>query len=141
MLIALITDYLDGLAAVKLDAKSSFGEQADRVSDATLAGVGLLGLIIAGLLPWVIIVPFFAIAAYIEYERHIGFENKSFNVIGSILPVIALFIGWFLTLFTFAYQAYGWDWYYLPLTLLILIILGYFKRHRLKFWLSKRQVP
>ncbi|HSD55824.1 MAG TPA: CDP-alcohol phosphatidyltransferase family protein [Candidatus Saccharimonadales bacterium] len=134
MLVALLTDFLDGLAAKKLHAQSKLGGHIDRVADFLLAGMGTLGLIASGVLSaWILLfcIPAAIFVGYVKFLTRAG--TKLYRVT-SALSVITLFSFWTLILWCLLAKAYGWSWLYPVITLTLLCIAARLKRHRLRAW-------
>lgn len=135
VLIALLTDFLDGLAAKKLHAESVLGGHIDRVSDFLLAGFGTLGLVIGAhwLSLWILAfcIPASVFVGYVKFLTPSG--TKLYDVT-SALSVTLLFAIWIGVVWGYATQAFGWSWGYVPITIAVLLIAASGKRHRLAAW-------
>lgn len=133
---ALLTDFLDGLAAKKLDAKTDFGETFDALADGTLVGAGVLGLGLAGELSWWVVAAVVAAMLAIGSDRLVPGWTKQDVVWRKVLSVGSLFIAWIGLAWFFAALAFGWEWWYVAVTVAIGVIASLLKRHRWKAWLG-----
>lgn len=134
---ALMTDFLDGLAAKKLNAKSKFGEQLDPLADSSLVVAGMVGLSVTGHLAWwfTAAILLFGLTVGNQYlVRPTSFRGK---VVQKIAAVSCLFIAWTGIAWFFAALAFGWSWWYVLCTLLVLLSAAALKRHRLSAWLGR----
>jgi phosphatidylglycerophosphate synthase len=132
--IALSTDFFDGLAAKKLHAQSIIGGHIDRIADFTLTGMGILGLIGAQVLsPWALAFCL-PVSAAIGYVKFLTPTKTKLYRITSAVSVIALFSLWTFIGWSLLWKAYGWSWVYPPVTLILLAGAARLKRHRLKAW-------
>lgn len=136
LLIAFTTDFLDGLAAKKLNAQTELGKQLDRYTDGTLAGAGLLGLAVAGVTAWWVLPAAALISGFLAHERVFWPKKGQIHQLRPALSVSFMLIVWIGIWWAYASQAYGWSWLYVPITLLIFGIAGLLKRHRLRAWLG-----
>jgi cardiolipin synthase len=136
LVIALLTDFLDGYAAVKLRAHTHFGEQLDPVADFALAASGMLALIIAGDFPvWaggIMLVPALAVG-YINFFTP---KQSGLHRMHHLFSVPYLFAVWTVVAWYFAAQAYGWSAWYVVITLVLLVVAAIPKRHRLRSWFA-----
>jgi CDP-alcohol phosphatidyltransferase len=134
LLVALVTDFLDGLAAKKLNAQTSLGATLDSVSDFILAAAGVTGLVLSGNFPvWVGLVMLLG-AVFVAFERWVWRAPRLVRQIRPMLSVLYLFATWVYVVWAYAAQAYGWRWWYVPLTIIIIIGVGLKKRHRVRAW-------
>jgi phosphatidylglycerophosphate synthase len=138
---ALITDFLDGLAARKLGAFSKIGEDLDAYSDASLVVSGMLALSITGHLPWWITISVLAIGVGVGLERFFVHRPAGLMIFFKVISVGGLFVEWTAIAWMFATQAYGWSWWYVLLTLVTLAICASLKRHRIYAWLHPKVLP
>lgn len=129
-LLAILTDFLDGLAAKKLNAHSKFGEEFDRYVDTLSALLGILALAIGGYYPWWIIIIVLC-QGVIQAALHFSKWKPR-----TIFEVFGLFVAWVGIMWSFAYLAYGWSWLYVVLTFAILSVAGLLKKHRLSLWVK-----
>jgi phosphatidylglycerophosphate synthase len=135
ILAALITDFLDGLAAKKLRAESVIGGHIDRVSDFLLAAMGTLGLIAgANIVSWWWVVPAFAVSGFVGYVKFFLPEDHKVRRITNIFSVTILFGTWIFIVWGYGWQAFGWSWWYAPITLALLVSAARLKLHRLRYW-------
>jgi phosphatidylglycerophosphate synthase len=135
ILIALITDFFDGLAAKKLRAESVLGGHIDRVSDFLLAAMGTIGLIAgAGILSWWLVPPALAVSGFVGYVKFFLPEERKVRRITSIFSVAILFATWIFIVWGYGWQAFGWSWWYVPITLILLVSAARLKLHRLRYW-------
>jgi phosphatidylglycerophosphate synthase len=133
--VALLTDFLDGLAAKKLNAQSVLGGHIDRVSDWTLSFFGLLSLVVyADVLGLWLLAVGLPLSAFIGYVKFLTREGSRLYRLTSVFSVIILFVTWSFIVWGYLWQAYGWSWAYPPITILLIVIAARFKKHRLKAW-------
>ncbi|HEV2413141.1 MAG TPA: CDP-alcohol phosphatidyltransferase family protein [Candidatus Saccharimonadales bacterium] len=131
---ALMTDFLDGLAAKLLHAESPIGGHIDRVSDFLLCAGGISGLVFShNLALWIglTMLGFGILAGIIIFFVP---TTNTLNRFHSALAVPFLFSVWTLIAWDYATLAFGWKWQYIPLTIAILSLGGMLKRHRLAAW-------
>ena len=133
LLTALATDFLDGLAAKKLNASSTFGEQFDALTDSFVVIAGMLSLSITGHLAWWLTVAVLMTGLVIGSDRI--FDQPLWRW-RAVLAVACLFVAWVGIVWFYASLAFGWSWLYVLLTVVVLILCGIFKRHRIKAWLG-----
>jgi phosphatidylglycerophosphate synthase len=139
--LALITDFLDGLAAKKLNAYSKLGEELDPIADASLVVAGFLALSVTGNLDWWITILVFVIGGGVGMERFIVRRPVWALVFFKILSVGGLFIEWTVIAWMFAALAFGWSWVYVPIALAIIGGSALLKRHRIRSWLHPESPP
>jgi phosphatidylglycerophosphate synthase len=134
VVIALATDFLDGLAAKAFDAHTKLGEQLDPIADFSFAAAGMAGIIFTGGLPlWVgllMLVP----ALYVGYIKFFLATDQKIRIMQPMFSVPYLFAVWTVVTWYYAAQAYGWAWWYVPAALLVLLLAALPKRHRLRTW-------
>lgn len=135
ILIALLTDFLDGLAAKKLHAISTLGGHIDRVADFLLCVGGGFGMVVGGhvltlQLLWLVI----PLSAFIGYTKFFLPEEHRLRQVMSIVSLTVLFATWSLITWGYLWKAFGWSWAYPTLTLVIVAIAARLKKHRLKAW-------
>lgn len=135
LLAALATDFLDGLAAKKLQAITSFGEQFDALTDSFVVVVGMLSLGLTGHLSWWAILAILAAGFAVGSDRF--FKQPVWRG-RALLAVACLFMAWIGIVWSYASLAYGWSWLYVILTILILAGCGIFKRHRIASWMNNK---
>jgi len=135
LLAALLTDFLDGLAAKKLHASSTFGEQLDALSDSFVVVVGMLSLSLTGHLSWWITVTTLTAGLAVGSDRIFSQPLWRWR---TLLAVACLFIAWVGIVWFYAYLAFGWSWLYVVLTVIILVGCGIFKRHRIRTWMGQK---
>jgi len=133
--LALGTDFLDGLAAKKLNAATKFGTQLDRLADAAISGGSLIGLALAGLFLWWGVALAGCIAVFLAEERVFPFKTGWLHHRRPVFSIMYLFSVWIFVSLMYISQAYGWHWWYALLTLLTLATTASLKRHRLRAWL------
>lgn len=136
VIIALVTDFLDGLAAKKLNAYSKFGERLDPLADFTLAAAGIAVIIVSGDIPWWVGLVMFAPAVYIGYAKFLLPADNKVHSMQPMFSVPYLFVAWTVTAWYFATRAYGWSWWYVVLTAVVLAWSALLKRHRLRAWFA-----
>ena len=135
LVLALITDFLDGLAAKKLHAESTLGGHIDRVSDFLLAASGVAGLIVgAHTLPIWTLYAAVPVSGFIAYVKFFLAEETLVRRITSIFSLSLLFVAWIYIAWGFLTEAFGWSWAYPPVTFVLLATAGLLKRHRLRAW-------
>jgi phosphatidylglycerophosphate synthase len=135
VLIALLTDFFDGLAAKKLHAESVLGGHIDRVSDFLLAALGGMGLIFgADLLPAWVLLPCGVVAVFVGYVKFVLPEEHRLRLIVNPISVTLLFAAWIIVVWGYGWQAFGWSWLYIPITLALLVSAARLKLHRLRYW-------
>jgi len=137
---ALLTDFFDGLAAKKLNAKTRLGEELDGFADSVLVATGLTSLSYAGHLSWWFTTVVLAVGAIIgsdRVHRLFGGQRKKNETWRLPVAVTCLFLAWIGIVWYFASLAFGWSWLYVPVTTVVLFILASLKRHRLRTWLGK----
>lgn len=133
-LIALSTDFFDGLLARKFHWETKFGATLDDWSDLTLATAAFLGITLGGASPVLVLVGTGAIGLINHYIRWHAAQLPTIAKFSTLMEVSELFVGIVYLSWSFATLAYGWAWWYVPLTLIILIILAILKRRRLRVW-------
>jgi phosphatidylglycerophosphate synthase len=136
LLLALCTDFLDGLAAKKLNAKTRLGAILDPLTDFLLAAAGVAGLVFAGLFPlWgglVMLAP----SLLIGYVKFFLPEKSNIRMILPMFSVIYLFGTWIFVSWAYASQAWGWSWWLIPATFVLVTVLLLKKRHRVREWFA-----
>lgn len=133
---ALTTDFFDGLAAKKLHAESKIGAHFDRVSDFTVACLGMLALALGAntvslQLLW-LAVPLTLYIGYVKFFR--ADETTALYRWTSVVSILLLFGSWIFVLWGFAAEAFGWSWWYPFATFVLLTVAALLKRHRLRSW-------
>lgn len=135
-ILALLTDFFDGLAAKKLNAYSKYGDKYDSAADGILAASGVIGLSAAGALPWGVTI-FVLAAGFIMGSRHYWPAWKQIKTVAlEMTAKVCLFVAWAGIAWFLAALAYGWHWWYVPLTGATILVLASLKRHRLRAWLG-----
>lgn len=132
--IAVSTDFLDGLAAKKLDAHSKIGAQLDRLADFMVSGSGLIGLAIAGLISWWVVLFTPVVAVFLAEERVFVPKTGWLHRRRPVLSITYLFSVWVFIVWMLMTQAYGWHWWYVPATVALLLGSASLKRHRMRAW-------
>lgn len=140
-LFAVLTDFFDGLAARKLNAYSAFGEVLDPLADSSLVVAGMVGLSLAGHLPWWLTGFVLLFGLLVGGRRVYKATSHRGIVMQKVASVACLFIAWTGIAWFFAGLAYDWSWFYAPLTLLILAVAASLKRHRLRAWFGIDPAP
>jgi phosphatidylglycerophosphate synthase len=143
ILAALVTDFFDGLAAKKLHAESTLGGHIDRTADFLLAALGGIGLVAGtGIISWWWLIPPLTFSAYVGYVKFLLPEDNKLRRITNIFSLTVLFGIWIFIVWGYGWQAFGWSWWYVPVTLVLLISAARLKLHRLRYWfgwlMSKR---
>lgn len=135
LLIALATDFFDGMAAIRFDAVTVLGSHFDRVADFLLAFLGLLGFILgtAFVSVWWM-VPILILALFVGYVKFFVSPRKHLYKLTTSCSVLLLFGAWLFTALAYASQAYGWSWWYLLVTGIVLLYAASLKPHRLDAW-------
>ena len=136
LVVALTTDFLDGLAAKKLQAQTKFGEELDPLADSSLVLAGMVGLSATGHLSWWFTGAVLLFGLTVGNERLYKASSPRGRSIQKVTSVSCLFLAWTGIAWFFAYLAFGWTWAYLPITVLLLALSASLKRHRLRAWLS-----
>jgi phosphatidylglycerophosphate synthase len=140
LFIALCTDFLDGLAAKKLNATTKFGAQLDRKADAIISCGGLVGLALAGLLTWWCVVLAPLIALFVAEERFFRPKTGPLHRVRPLISIAYLFTVWTYLVWMYLSQAYGWHWWYVALTLAFIGGSALLKKHRLRaMWEANRK--
>lgn len=134
--VALVTDFLDGLAAKKLNAKSDFGAQLDPLADSSLVVAGMVGLSATGYLSWWFTGAVFLFGLTVGNDRLWRAKTDRGLAIQKVASVICLFLAWTGIVWFFASLAFGWTWLYVPITVLVLLLSASLKRHRIRAWLG-----
>ncbi len=132
LLAALSTDFLDGLAARKLNATSTFGEQFDAITDSLIVVLGVLSLGITGHISWWTVATVFVIGLAISSDRL--FDQPTWRW-RAVIAVASLFVAWIGIAWFYASLAYGWSWFYVPITVFALTGCGLLKRNRIAVWI------
>lgn len=136
VVIALLTDFLDGLAAKLLHAQTKLGEHLDPIADFSFAAAGMAGIIFTGALPlWVGIVMLVP-ALYVGYVKFFLHQDQKIRIMQPMFSVPYLFAVWTVVTWYYAAQAYGWSWLYVPAALILLLLSAIPKRHRLRTWFA-----
>ena len=138
LVVALATDFLDGLAAKKLHAQTDLGRQLDRRADAVISAGALIGLALAGLVSWWVIVIAPLIALFLAEERFFPFKTGRLYRLRPAVSVSYLFSVWIYLGLTYLSQAYGWRWWYVAVAVVILAGSASLKKHRLRAWLNQQ---
>jgi len=136
LFIALVTDFFDGLAAKKLHAQTKLGTQLDRRADAMISGGGLIGLATGGLFPWWGVVAAPLIAAFLAEEHLFVPKTGWLHDHRPLWSIMYLFSVWTYLSWAYLTQAYGWHLWYVPVTIVALLISASLKRHRLRAWFA-----
>jgi phosphatidylglycerophosphate synthase len=136
IVVALITDFLDGLAAKAFDAASPLGEHLDPVADFSFAAAGMAGIIFTGGAPLWVGVLMLAPAIYVGYVKFFLAKDNKIRILQPMLSVPYLFTVWIVIAWYYAAQAYGWAWWYVPIALVVLCMAAIPKRHRLRSWFA-----
>ena len=134
--LALATDFIDGYAAIRLHARTRLGELLDPVADFTLAACGVLVIIISGDLPFVLGAVMLTPALAVGYVNFCTPKASNIHRLHHFFSVPYLFVVWVGVAWYFATQAYGWAWWYVALTILLLLLAALPKRHRLRAWFT-----
>jgi phosphatidylglycerophosphate synthase len=137
LIIALLTDFFDGLAAKKLNVRTKFGEEFDPFADSSLVIAGFVALTVTGHTPLWATVAVLLSGALIGSD-HVFPAKKRGNSspLRTICAVAGLFMAWIYIAWNYATQVFGWRWWYVALTVFILLICALFKRHRLRTWMG-----
>ena len=136
LMVALVTDFFDGLAARKLNAYSKLGELLDPLADSSLVVAGMVGLSLTGHLSWWFTGFVLLFGLLIGSKRLYRAKSPRGVVAQKIASLSCLFIAWTGIAWYFAALAFGWSWLYVPLTIFILTVAASLKRHRLRAWLG-----
>ena len=132
--IALTTDFLDGLAAKKLNAITKLGTELDRFADMLISAGALIGLALSGLLSWwvILVAPF--IAVFFAEDRFFWPKRGLWYRLRPLLSVGYLFAVWVYAVWMYLAQAYSWHWWYVAATILFIGTSAMLKKHRLRAW-------
>lgn len=133
-LAALTTDFLDGLAAKKLNARSHLGGELDPYADSSVVIAGLVSLSASGQLSWWFVLGVLAVGAAIGSDRILPGQKS--GPLRSVAAVASLFIAWIGIGWMYAGLAFGWSWWYVLLTAGVLGGCASLKRHRIRAWLA-----
>jgi phosphatidylglycerophosphate synthase len=135
IVVALFTDFLDGLAAKKLHAESTLGGHIDRVSDFLLCVGGGFGLVIgAQVLTLQLLWGIVPLSLFIGYTKFFLPEDHLLRRVVAIFSLMLLFVCWSLIVWGYLWKAFGWSWWYPALTLVAILVAARLKKHRLKAW-------
>jgi len=134
---ALASDFLDGLAARKLHAATKLGELLDSLADGWLVSCGLIGLSAAGHLSWWVTGAAIATGVAVQAERRILRQKvRASATAKKMFAIVCLFVAWTFIILKMAALAYGWQWWYAALLVLVFAVAASLKRHRLRAWLA-----
>ena len=133
LVVALSTDFLDGLAAKKLNAKSKLGAELDGLADSAIVVTGMLSLSITGHVAWWFTAVILGIGMAIGSDRVL---NQPVWKWRAAVAVVCVFISWIGIIWFYADLAFGWSWVYVPFTIAVLAICASLKRHRIRAWLG-----
>jgi phosphatidylglycerophosphate synthase len=133
ILAAITTDFFDGLVARKFNVASKFGEEFDAITDSLIVTLGVLGLGITGQISWWLLAAIFAASLVISSDRIFNQPDWPWR---TMLAVSSLFVAWVGIVWFYASLAYGWSWFYIPMTILVLVICALLKRKRIAVWLK-----
>lgn len=133
---AITTDFFDGLVARKFNVQSRFGEEFDAATDAFTVAAGVLGLSVAHVISFWFAGAVLVIGGIIGSERHVPERLRPAPAVGKVAAVSSLFIAWVGITWVLAAKAFGWQWWYVPLTVLVLVVLAVLKRNRVRAWLA-----
>jgi Phosphatidylserine synthase len=137
--IALVSDFLDGLAAKKLNAATKLGELLDSFADGWLAASGLIGLSATGHVSWWVTGAAIVLGLAIQIERRVLRQKLPLSAkVKKMFAIICLFVAWIYIVLKMAALAYGWQWWYLALLFLVFAAASLLKRHRWRAWLVGR---
>jgi len=139
--IAVSTDFFDGLAAKKLDAQTKIGAQLDRLADFAVSGLGLIGLAVAGLISWWVVLVTPIVAIFLAEERVFVPKTGWLHRRRPVLSIAYLFSVWVFISWMLLTQAFGWQRWYIPATVVLLLGSASLKRHRLRAWLGLASKP
>lgn len=133
---ALITDFLDGWAARAFKVSTRYGAVLDAHADAALVGCGLIALTMAGIVPLWLVLLVAVIGGLFGSEWVYWPKNKRLAAARRLTAVSMLFIAWTTIAWLLAREAFGWQVWYVYVTILILVLLAILKRGRIRTWLS-----
>ncbi len=143
--LALISDFFDGLMARKLNVASHFGELLDAWSDTALSAAAVLSLTITGYIPLAVPVAILVGGLLLRYPLWRPERAKSLAATIHMFEVGSLFLVIVYVLWTYAALIFGWYGWYIPATVALLVTLAILKRRRLQVWcaaiLPKRWRP
>lgn len=136
--IALVSDFLDGLAAKKLDAATKLGELLDSLADGWLVSCGLIGLSAAGRLPWWVTGAAIAVGLAVQAERRLLRGSLPMPTVAKkLFAIFCLFAAWIYIVLAYASHAYGWRWWYVLVACAVLAVSASLKHHRLRAWFGR----
>jgi len=134
-LASLFSDFLDGLAAKKLNASTELGEMLDSLADGWLVAAGLIGLSASGHVSWWVTVSLIVVGLGVQAERRLLHGKLSVpTATKKLFAVTCLFASWIYIVLMLSTLAYGWKWWYVALVVGVLAITASLKRHRLRAW-------
>lgn len=137
LLIAIGSDFLDGLAANHFHAKTAFGAVADPIADCMLAAACITGLYLNGYATtWALIIMALSAVAIgcVKFLPTLPGSSPAARSSVQKLSVAYLFIVWIGSAWAYASLAYGWSWLYPATTVILLASAATFKRHRITEW-------
>ena len=132
--LALISDFFDGLMARKLGVSSHFGELLDGWSDTALSAAAVLSLTAAGYIPLAVPIAIFVGGLLLRYPVQWPDRAKSLAATIHMFEVGCLFLTMVYAMWTYAALIFGWFDWYIPVTVALLLVLAVLKRRRLQVW-------
>ncbi len=137
LVLAIMSDFMDGLAAKYFNAESTFGAIADPIADTMLAAACIIGLYLNGFVSiWSLSIMAGSAVAIgcVKFLSGLSFNSSGLRSGVQSFSVAYLFIVWIGSTWAYASLAYGWSWLYPLVTLLLLMLAARLKRHRLAEW-------
>jgi len=138
LLIALLTDWLDGWLAIRLEVKSDLGAMLEDPCDLSLSVGCLAGLLFAGVISWTTVIIIVVVCGLLSAGLVLSQPGKRFFRFSSGMSA-----------FTYLAVVLGCTWIYavqtlgrttavklVPLAMVIGILAAYEKRHRIMEWLT-----
>jgi phosphatidylglycerophosphate synthase len=130
------SDAIDGELARHLEVASRWGEYLDQAADFVLGACGVLVLVVSGWydMRWLwLIVPPFVVFGYIRFvvpaRSPVQQRAGLFGALYLLCMLTMIGVG-------LASRAYGWHWWYLLTSCVVLAAMGWLKRERLRHWTS-----
>lgn len=120
MVLAGISDYLDGYLARRLQQFSALGEKLDPIADRLYIGFTLIGLAIVDIVPWWLVIAIVlrdvAMLGYLLWLRANGIQGLEVHYIGKVATTMLLYafpilvLGEAVPALYDVCRAFGWAW-------------------------------
>lgn len=136
LLTGALTDALDGYLAKRWDCRSKLGENIDALGDVALSGGALLGLTVAGVWPFWVLVAAASITAVFRLIEWRGPKRLRHHPM-YLLPVASIvLLGLIITQYAhLAFQPSGWQIVAINASLLVAFVIAILlKRYRILEW-------